>query len=209
MKSNLLYLMDPLCAWCYTFAGKVEQLTREYPNDLVLEIVPWGMFPHPRIVDKNFGDWLEREVRKIQTQTNVHFGEKYYSLLHSDSLVLDSRIPSRAVMSVQYLWPQRTLEFLIDVERMFFFHGKNLSDEMLYLDLISKMGLSPEVFLDDFHSERAADAVTESFRRAAMITKDFPMLYFRTENTLELLGNRFTEYDKINANCANMIMKTE
>jgi predicted DsbA family dithiol-disulfide isomerase len=92
---------------------------------------------------------------------------------------------------------------------MFFFHGKNLSDEMLYLDLISKMGLSPEVFLDDFHSERAADAVTESFRRAAMITKDFPMLYFRTENTLELLGNRFTEYDKINANCANMIMKTE
>ena len=48
MTSNLLYLMDPLCAWCYTFAGRVEQLMREYPDDLVLEIVPWGMFPSPR-----------------------------------------------------------------------------------------------------------------------------------------------------------------
>ena len=150
MKSNLVYVMDPLCAWCYTFAGKMEQLMREYPDDLELEIVPWGMFPEPRAVDKNFGNWLENEIRKIQNQTNVHFGERYYSLLHTDSLVLDSRIPARAILAVQSLWPQRTLEFTIDLERMFFFHGRDLSEESLYVDLIDKMGLSSDVFLDEF-----------------------------------------------------------
>ena len=209
MTSNLLYLMDPLCAWCYTFAGKVEQLMREYPDDLVLEIVPWGMFPSPRVVDKNFGDWLDREVHKIQAETNVYFGEKYYSLLHSDSLTLDSRMPSRAILSVQHIWPQRALEFMIDIERLFFFHGKNLSDETLYADLIAKMGLTPDVFLDDFRSERAIEAVSESFKRAPKISKDFPMLYFRTEKSLVPLGSRLTEYEKIKTNCANMIMKTE
>lgn len=209
MKSNLVYVMDPLCAWCYTFAGKMEQLMREYPDDLELEIVPWGMFPEPRAVDKNFGNWLENEIRKIQNQTNVHFGERYYSLLHTDSLVLDSRIPARAILAVQSLWPQRTLEFTIDLERMFFFHGRDLSEESLYVDLIDKMGLSSDVFLDEFHSERAHEAVADSFKRAANISKDFPTLYFRTENSLELLGDRFSEYDKIKTNCANMIAKNE
>ena len=92
---------------------------------------------------------------------------------------------------------------------MFFFHGRDLSEESLYVDLIDKMGLSSDVFLDEFHSERAHEAVADSFKRAANISKDFPTLYFRTENSLELLGDRFSEYDKIKTNCANMIAKNE
>ena len=209
MKGNLLYLMDPLCAWCHTFSPKVERLTREFPHDLVLEILPWGMFPSQREVDENFGSWLEREVRKIQNESSAIFGDNYYELLRSGKLTLDSRQPSRAILTVQYIWPQRTLEFACEMEKAFFIRGENPNDEKFYLDIVSGMGLTKHVFLDDFYSERAVEAQNNAFEHAKQISNDFPSLYFKNGKQLILLGNRMSDYEKIKSECETQIRKTE
>jgi putative protein-disulfide isomerase len=209
MKYNLLYLMDPLCAWCHTFSPKVERLMAESPYDLELEILPWGMFPSPRTVDENFGQWLEREVRKIQEQSDVIFGDSYYELLKTGHLVLDSSIPSRAILSVQYLWPQRTLEFVCEIERAFFIRGENPNDETFYLNIVSYLGLPKQIFLDDFQSERVVETQTESFKQSKLISKDFPTLFFRNSERLVALGDKFSNFDKLRSECEKQIRLTE
>ena len=41
-KTNLVYLMDPLCGWCYGASGAIQQLAKA--QDFSIELLPVGLF---------------------------------------------------------------------------------------------------------------------------------------------------------------------
>ncbi|WP_260128811.1 hypothetical protein [Elizabethkingia anophelis] len=40
---KLIYIMDPLCGWCYGNSDNILELFEKYKNDIKFEILPGGM----------------------------------------------------------------------------------------------------------------------------------------------------------------------
>ena len=45
MNNKIIYFGDPLCSWCYGFAGEVTKVAEHYKNKLVFELVMGGLRP--------------------------------------------------------------------------------------------------------------------------------------------------------------------
>jgi putative protein-disulfide isomerase len=41
---KLIYIMDPLCGWCYGNSDNVLELFEKYKNEIKFEILPGGMW---------------------------------------------------------------------------------------------------------------------------------------------------------------------
>ena len=96
---KLLYVMDPLCGWCYGNAETIERLADAFSSSYDFEILPGGMItaPNTRTQTVSFRNYVLAADRRITELTGAEFGEAYVSSLNDTSLLLDSEPPSRAI----------------------------------------------------------------------------------------------------------------
>ena len=45
MNSNLYYIHDPTCAWCYGFVNTWEKIQQQLPSNAALKYVVGGLAP--------------------------------------------------------------------------------------------------------------------------------------------------------------------
>lgn len=104
---KILYIMDPYCKWCYATSDAIQQLYDTLEGKLPFEVIPAGMLAgeFTQIQSPEYALAHRKADASITKETGKEFGEGYKSALNEKEMLLDSMIPSRAIMACRATAP--------------------------------------------------------------------------------------------------------
>lgn len=161
MISRLLYVLDPLCGWCYAAGPLVREAHERFARQMSIELHPGLLFSPGHLIDGPLRNHIASSDQRIGSLAGVPFGDAYLRRLHEEpELSFDSVPPTLALLAVGELAPARTLDMLESLQRAHYVDGRNLSDELVLSELAQSLSIAPE----DFAAARRAAQPTLSQR---------------------------------------------
>lgn len=192
--------MDPLCGWCYGNSDNMLKLYNQYKNDLDFEILSGGMWTGSNVRKQSpqMVSFFLKHDDAVAERTGIIFGEGYFELLKQE-IVLDSEIPSRAMVSVKTIAPEQTVPFMVAVQKARYYWGKDLNLDATYLEICESLDIDSQQFLKAFHSEEIEQATLQNFNEAVQYAQSFPTMLVEKEGKYTIIEQGyapFTELEK-------------
>ncbi|WP_238539453.1 DsbA family protein [Flavobacterium sp. CF136] len=197
--SKLIYVMDPLCGWCYGNSTNTQKLYEKYKNLIDFEILPAGMWigTNARKQSKQMAQFIKKHDPQVQQTTGTEFGKAYFEFIENENIILDSEVPSRAIVSVKKLWVSQSIPFAIEVQKARYWYGKDLNSDETYLSICDTLGLDKVDFLKTFHSETIKKETQETFVLAQQYASSYPTLLAEKERKIYILEQGYASFETI------------
>jgi putative protein-disulfide isomerase len=197
--SKLIYVMDPLCGWCYGNSTNTQKLYEKFKDQLDFEIFPGGMWTgaNARKQSKQMAQFIKKHDPQVQQTTGTEFGKDYFEFIENENVVLDSEVPSRAIVTMKKLWASQAIPFAIEVQKARYLHGKDLNQDETYLSICENLGLNKKVFLEVFYSETIKKETEETFALAQKYASSYPTLLAEKEGNLSILEQGYAPFEVI------------
>ncbi len=173
---RLLYVMDPMCGWCYGFQPELEQFLEKYP----LAETDWvmgGLAPDTdQPMDENLKQTLSSYWYQIEEKTQVTFNHDFWKL----NTPYRSTYPAcRAVISAERLIAKSAQSMARAIQSAYYLEAKNPSLEETLVDCAISIGLNDEQFLDVFKSEEIEQRFQQHLSIAHQLQiQGFPALLY-------------------------------
>jgi putative protein-disulfide isomerase len=199
MKNTILYVMDPLCGWCYGFSHVMHQLQETYKDQLDFRVIPGGMVTGERVKPvAEIAGYVLSAYKRVEEYSGAKFGEPYLDMLRAGTEIQNSEPPCRAIVTFQNINPAEALNFAHQLQLKSFVEGKSLNDTDTYRELAIQFGIDPNVFITSMESEEMKYATTQEFQwvQAAGIT-GFPCTIVQKDDQYFLAARGFQPYDAI------------
>jgi putative protein-disulfide isomerase len=196
---KLIYIMDPLCGWCYGNSETTHQLFEKYKDTFDFEILPAGMWTgqNARKQSKQMSDYFRKHDLHIQEHTGTAFGDAYFKLIEDENIVLDSEIPSRAIVTVNQNWKEKSVLFAAEVQKARYFYGNDLNDKATYLAICKALNIDSTPFLLHFNSAEMKTETQKTFASAQKKANSYPTLLLENNGALFVLEQGFAPFDEI------------
>ncbi|RYD58367.1 MAG: DsbA family protein [Sphingobacteriales bacterium] len=196
MKPTILYVMDPLCGWCYGFSPVMQLLQQNYKDQFNFRVVPGGMITGARVKAVSvMAEYILGAYTRVEEYSGVKFGEPYLDLLRKGTEISDSEPPCRAIHTFQQLMPERGLGFAHHLQLKQFVDGKSFNEENTYKELALEFGLDAQAFVTTMNSEESRYGTQQEFQwvQAAGIT-GFPCTIMQKDDKYYMLARGFQDY---------------
>ncbi|HLA30112.1 MAG TPA: DsbA family protein [Pseudomonas sp.] len=190
MQARLLYVMDPMCSWCWGFAPVLESLAEQAAAAGVgLELVVGGLRRDGVAIDgaarvRYLGYW-----QAVNASTGQMFN---FSAGLPEGLVYDTEPACRALVTARNLAPQSVWPLARLIQQAFYTEGVDVTRASVLVELAERAGIPRIVFAEAFDSaeQRAATAADFSWVQDLGIS-GFPTLLAERNGQLALLTNGY------------------
>jgi putative protein-disulfide isomerase len=198
-KMKLIYIMDPLCGWCYGNSTNTQKLYEKYKDELDFEIIPAGMWvgENARKQSKPMAQFIKKHDTQVQETTGTAFGKAYFEFIENETIILDSELPSRAIVTVKKIANSQAVPFAIEVQKARYWYGKNLNDDETYLTICDTLSLDKTEFLKIFHSDIIKKETQETFNLAQKYASSYPTLLAEKNGKLYVLEQGYASFETI------------
>ncbi len=194
MRARLLYVMDPMCSWCWGFAPVLESLAEQAAAAGVgLELVMGGLRREAVAIDaasrvRYLGYW---QAVNASTGQLFNFNDGL-----PEGLVYDTEPACRALVTARALAPELVWPLNQLIQRAFYTQGVDVTRASVLVDLAERAGIPRIVFAEAFDSaaQRAATAADVSWVQGLGIT-GFPTLLAERNGQMALLTNGYQPLD--------------
>ncbi len=196
MRTRLIYVMDPMCSWCWGFAPVVQALTAQaQARGIGADLVVGGL----------------RQERIAMDQAGRERTASYWHAVHEASgqpfnfecglpegLVYDTEPACRALVVARSLDAQASWTLAGLIQRAFYVEGRNVTLPRQLLELAETAGLSRAEFADRFDSQAVRDATAADFNWARNLgIAGFPTLLAEHKGQLALLTNGYQPFEAL------------
>ena len=184
--TQLHYIYDPLCGWCYG-AKPLIQAART-----VLPVIAHGggmmTGANRQKVSVQLRNYVMPHDRRIAEYTGQPFGEAYFEgLLRDEEAVFDSAPPTAAVLAAEQL-EGRGLALLERLQTAHYVEGRRIADETVLLELANSIGFEAEAFRRSFiEVDVQAHFVASRALLAKVGGQGFPTLALERDGRLTLI----------------------
>jgi putative protein-disulfide isomerase len=190
MHARLLYVMDPMCSWCWGFAPVLESLAEQAAAAGVgLQLVLGGLRRDGVAIDaaarvRYLGYW-----QAVNASTGQLFN--FESGL-PEGLVYDTEPACRALVTARSLAPDMVWPLAQLIQRAFYTEGVDVTRASVLVELAERAGVPRIVFAEAFDSaaQRDATAADVSWVQDLGIA-GFPTLLAERNGQLALLTNGY------------------
>lgn len=176
---RFLYVMDPMCGWCYGFQPELEPFLDKHPSAEV-EWVMGGLAPDTEEpMDDNLRQTISSYWHQIEKNTQVTFNHDFWAL----NTPYRSTYPAcRAVISAESLREKSAEQMVKAIQSAYYLEAKNPSLDATLIACASSIGLDDHEFLNVFQSP----ATEKRFQQHLAITRQvqvggFPALFYINE----------------------------
>lgn len=189
MSQRLLYVMDPMCSWCWGFAPVIERIIADYPQ-LPLHLVAGGLRPGARsplddVARSALGEhWEAVAIASAQpflTPDDL-----------PDAFVYNTEPACRALVTGRELDVSKVWGLVSAIQHAFYARAEDVSQTLTLIDLAEQAGYQRKAFGECFDAEltKAAIAADFSWTRDLGIA-GFPTLLAERNGQLALLANGY------------------
>ncbi|WP_242693092.1 DsbA family protein [Sabulibacter ruber] len=192
----LLYVTDPMCAWCYGFTPVIRRLKALWSGRLSVQVMVGGLRPYAQeplaSTDK---DKLAVSWHRAQRKSMLPFD---YSFFLQKETVYDTEPACRALLTVRHLRPGLVLEVLRALHSAFYADGLDISDPQVLVDVVRPFGIDENLFLAVFETEEIYRQTQEEFSRVEQMgVTTLPSVYLDHPNGPRLISRGFCELDDL------------
>lgn len=191
---RFIYVLDPMCSWCWAFSAAVDTLKQHYA-------FPWsllmgGLAPDSdEPMDKAMQQKLQAIWQHIEQQTGTPFNYDFWS---NNVPRRSTYLSCRAVISAETLAPERGFDMVRLIQKAYYHDAKNPSDLDTLVQLAQQMGLDTSLFTSLINSpdtqSKLEAQISEAHRLGA---QGFPSLFIETESGLHALSYGYTDVEKL------------
>ncbi|RYJ59542.1 DsbA family protein [Pseudomonas songnenensis] len=188
--ARLIYVMDPMCSWCWGFSPVMTALAGQAAERGVSFELRVGGLRRERVVMDQAG-----RQRTLSYWQAVHSATgQPFNLAQGlpEALVYDTEPACRALVAARGLDEARIWSLSLLIQQAFYQHGQDVTQPSVLVDLAEAAGLSRSEF-----AERYDDSATKAATAADFIWVEnlgiagFPTLLAEHEGQLALVTNGY------------------
>ena len=170
---RLLYVVDPMCSWCYGFAPALAAARTELADDVDLELVAGGLAPDSdEPMDPGTRRYVQGAWHAVTERTGVAFDHRFWE-------VAEPRRSTFPACRAMLLAREEGLgeQMLAAIQAAYYREARNPSDVEVLVDLAGGLGLDPGAFAAALTGERGEALLQADLTRArALGATSFPSL---------------------------------
>ncbi|MHA6247924.1 DsbA family protein [Pontibacter sp. CAU 1760] len=191
---HLIYVMDPMCSWCYGFAPVFKQLMEAQQDRMQFKLVLGGLRPG---TEKPLEEEMKESIRHHWQEVEKISGQPIdYSFFGREGFVYDTEPSCRAVVTMRYLKPEAEFEMASAVQSAFYAKNQDVTRGEVLAAVASQFGVAEDAFLDRFNSEEMKEKTRQDFTIARHLQANaFPSLYLLNGTKIHLLSRGYRPYD--------------
>ena len=190
MTARLIYVMDPMCSWCWGFAPVAAALIAQAAEAGVsTRLVPGGLRMGGSALDGSTRKYILEHWQAVAEATGQPFR---FDGAMPDGFVYDTEPACRALVTARELDAERVWPLLALIQRSFYEQGVDVTRAPQLVELAEQAGFDRERFAQQFtsHDIRAATSADFSWVQDLGIA-GFPTLLAERNGQLALLTNGY------------------
>ena len=199
----LLYCYDAYCGWCYGFSPIIKKIADEYKDQMETEVLSGGMIlPEKPTPFSSMAPYIQKAYKTVEELTGIQFGQDFlWHVYHSDESdwYPNSEKPAIAMCIFKEFYPERAVEFAVDLQYALNYEGRDLTDEEAYRHLLEKYSIQPEVFYERMASNEYKEMAYYEFALVKQLqVTGFPCVFIQTgELKFHMVVRGYTDYDTL------------
>ena len=201
---HLIYVMDPMCSWCYGFAPVIKQVIEDQKETMQFKLVMGGLRPDTeKPLDEQMKETLKHHWQDVEKATGQPMD---YAFFERDGFIYNTEPGCRAVVTMRYLKPASEFDMAAEVQRAFYARNQDVTQPEVLAAIASKFGMEEDAFLKNFNSEEMKEKTQQDFTIARHLQANaFPSLYLLNGTNIHLLARGYRTYDGMAAHLQNAL----
>ncbi|RIJ41612.1 DsbA family protein [Pontibacter oryzae] len=203
---HLIYVMDPMCSWCYAFAPVVKQLVAEQKDKMQFKLVMGGLRPG---TERPLEDQMKASIRHHWQDVEKITGQPFdYTFFDRDGFIYDTEPGCRAVVSMRYLKPEAELEMAEAVQQAFYANNTDVTKPEVLASIATQFGVTEDAFLEKYNSDDMKEKTQQDFTIAKHLQATaFPSLYILNGTNIHLISRGYRPYDGMKAHLDRVLQQ--
>ncbi|WP_187261561.1 DsbA family protein [Pontibacter beigongshangensis] len=191
---TLLYVTNPMCAWCYGFTPVMRRLKALWHNRLQVKVLIGDLQAYAtEPLQPEEKERLAVSWHRVQQRAPLPFDFRFFLQKH---YVYNTEPACRALLSARLLRPVLTLEVLRAMHSAFYADGLDLTKPYNLAKVMRLFGISENLFYTLFESEAIMEQLEQEFQYVERIgASNFPSVFLDGPQGPELLVKGFCELD--------------
>jgi putative protein-disulfide isomerase len=187
---RLLYVMDPMCSWCWGFAPVVQALADQAgAAGVPLQLVLGGLRRERAALDPAMRVRILAHWQAVNASTGQLFN---FNDALPEGFVYDTEPACRALVTARGLDEQSVWPLLQLIQEAFYEEGCDVTRAQLLVELAERAGIPRIEFAAAFDSLEAAEATAADFTWVQDLgISGFPTLLAERDGRLALLTNGY------------------
>ena len=169
--TQLIFVLDPMCSWCWGFHPVIETLRKDYHDRYTFSLVMGGLRTTGQMEwNTQSKAYLLQNWNAVSQRTGQPFSSLLLNKPHFD---YDTYPACKAVVTVRELWGEEALFiYLSTIQEAFYKDAKDITSLEILTSYITQ---DKEIFLDFYQSKRAELLMQHDFSKArSMGANAFP-----------------------------------
>jgi len=170
MKQELIFIIDPMCSWCWGFHPVIKELREKHSDRYHYSLVVGGLRTKGQMAwTQESRDYLAQNWNAVNKATNQPFN---FTLLNRERFDYDTYPACRAIVTVRELWgDEASFNYLEKIQEAFYARGEDTTSVERLADYVEDR----ENFLAFYNTERAEILMQHDFSKAhSMGANAFP-----------------------------------
>ena len=187
---RLLYVMDPMCSWCWGFAPLVQALAAQAgAAGVPLQLVLGGLRRERAALDPAMRVRILSHWQAVNASTGQLFN---FNDALPEGFVYDTEPACRALVTARGLDEQSVWPLLELIQEAFYAEGRDVTRAQVLVELAERAGIPRIEFAAAFDSVEAAEATAADFTWVQDLgISGFPTLLAERDGRLALLTNGY------------------
>jgi putative protein-disulfide isomerase len=176
MQKELIFVLDPMCSWCWGFAPVIEALLKRESESYQFSLVVGGLRTKGEMPwNKTSKEYLKGHWKQVSQKTGQAFSDGLFEKEHFE---YDTYPACKAVVTVRELFGmQSAFSYLHTIQEAFYTRSQDITNPDILEVLLKDMGLDSRAFKTFFESERAQVLMEHDFAKArSMGANAFPSI---------------------------------
>ena len=177
---RLVYVMDPMCAWCYGFAPELTSFLANHPEaevDWIMGgLAPDSTTPMPAELQQTIAQYWHQ----IEARSQAKFNHDFWQL----NTPYRSTYPAcRAVLSAEHIQQDSSPLMVEAIQAAYYQQAKNPALVDTLADCAAAIGLDRQLFLQVLLSPEIEQKLQQHLTMTQQLqVQGFPALFFVEEN---------------------------
>ena len=189
--ATLYYIHDPMCSWCWGFKPTWETLKQSLPQTITVVNLLGGLAADSnQPMTKEMQHYLQQTWQTISRQLGSEFNFDFWRI----QTPRRSTYPAcRAVLASQ--WQNQEQQMINAIQRAYYLHAQNPSDNSTLVDLATMIGLD----VDRFKQDISSDQLNKAFYKQMERVRSFNVTGFPSLVLVHQGQNHLVKIDYLNA----------
>ncbi|MFB9864640.1 DsbA family protein [Rufibacter immobilis] len=192
----LMYVTDPMCAWCYGFTPIVRRLKALWFGRISVQVLVGGLRPYAQEpLTSSDKDKLAVSWHRAQEKSQLPFD---YGFFLQPQAVYNTEPACRALLTVRHLRPGLILEVLRALHSAFYADGLDISQTEVLVKVVQPFGITENLFQAVFETEEIYQQTQQEFELVERLgVSTLPSVYLDHASSPRLISRGFCQLPEL------------